>query len=182
MKATEEQIRAWKEQYGAIYQLESEGKTAYVYDPVNSLPKMKILLQAMLKGGFEYVDAFLAQCWIDGDPEVKTDDSIKTGLIDQVMELVDIPASTIDFVGGFADIQIEDRSFRVRMATRLDLKYAEDRNRSNKPLDTQIYLLDRIAVDAEALKEWREDNRLYMALLLAVNQVKDRKYVSIKKL
>ena len=165
-----------------MYELEVDNRTAYVFDPINKLVIMKALMQAMIKGSFEFVDVFLANCWIDGDDSIKKDDSVKSGLIDQVQSLVEIPEHTVRFEKDKAIITVEDKSFEVRLASRLDIKYAEDKNKANKALDTQIYLLERIALDAEALANWRNDNRIYMALLLAVNEVKDKKYVAIKKL
>lgn len=180
MKATEDQIQQWKEKHGTIYELESEGKIAYVFDPLNKLVIMKALMQAMLKGSFEYVDAFLTHCWIDGDPSIKTDDKVKAGFVDQVQDLIDIPEFEIQYDKDNAIIIVEDHQVRVRMASRQDIKFAEDKNKSNKPLDTQIFLLERIALSD--LTEIRAENRLYVALLLAVNAVKDKKYVSVKKL
>jgi len=182
MKATEEQIQQWKDKHGSIYELEYDGRIAYVFDPINKLVIMKALMQAMIKGSFEFVDAFIANCFLGGDETIKQDNRVKAGLIEKVQDLVDIPEHTITIEDDHVMIVVEDRQFKVRRATRLDIKYAEDKNKANKALDTQIHLLERIAVDPDQLNEWRQNNRLYMALLLAVNEVKDKSYVSIKKL
>jgi hypothetical protein len=179
MKATEEQIKEWKEKYGAVYELEAEGKVCYISDPLHKLSIMKAIMQALTKGSITYVEAILNHCWIAGDESIKTDDRVKIGLIDQVHELIDLPEADIEYNETGAEITVEGKTCKVRMATRGDIKYAEDRNKAGKPLDTQIYLLDRIAIDD--LKEWRENIRLYMGLLLAVEKVKERKYVSLKK-
>src|SRR5690606_7638219 len=122
---------------------------------------------------FESVDFLLGSCWIGGDEEMKTDEKIKASLIDQVKDLVDLPDFDIEFNDDEATIVVEGKSCRVRMAQRKDIKYAEQRNKGGKPLDTQIYLLERIAIDD--LTEWRTDVPRYVSLLTAMDKVKERK-------
>lgn len=182
MKATDKQIKEWKEKHGTIYQLESEdGKVCYIFDPMSKLVIVKALMAALMKGSFEFVDSLLNNCFIGGDEGIKSDDKSKAGLWDQVKDIIDIPEHQVDFGDGVATITIEGKSINVRLATRQEIKYAEDRNKGNRPLDTQIYLLEKIA-DPKELDEWRKNNRLYVGLLTAVDEVKLRKHVSIKKL
>lgn len=182
MKATQKQIEEWKAKYGTVYQLQSEdGKTCYIFDPISKLIIVKAITAAALKGTFEFVEALLNNCWIDGDESIKTDDRIKAGLHDQVKDIIDIPGYQVNFSGGKATISIEGQTITVRMASRQEIKYAEDRNKGNKPFDTQIYLLEKIA-DPKELDEWKKNTRLYVGLLTAVDEVKDRTHVSVKKL
>lgn len=182
MKATQKQIQEWKAKYGTIYQLESEnGKVCYIFDPISKLIIVKALMAAMLKGSFEFVDSLLNNCWIDGDETIKSDDRIKGGLWEQVKDIIDIPEHQVDFAEGKAKITVEGQSITVRMASRQEIKYAEDRNKGSKPLDTQIYLLEKIA-DGKELDEWKKNTRLYVGLLTAVDEVKERTHVSVKKL
>jgi hypothetical protein len=183
MQATQEQIQEWKAKYGTVILIETEdGKSAYIFDPISKLSVMKALLSALNKGDAEFVDSLLNNCWIDGDQEIKTNDKIKLGLWDQVKDLIDIPTAHVEHLdGGKAKITVEDKSIIVRLATRQEVKYAEDRNKSSKPLDTQIYLLEKIA-DPKDLDEWRADNKFYLALIRAVDELKDKTHSSIKKL
>lgn len=182
MKATQKQIAEWKAKHGTIYQLQTEdGKVCYIFDPISKLIIVKALMAALLKGSFEFVDALLNNCWIDGDESIKSDDRIKSGLWEQVKDIIDIPEHQVEFADGKAKITIEGRTIAVRMASRQEIKYAEDRNKGSKPLDTQIYLLEKIA-DQKDLEEWKKDTRLYVGLLTAVDEVKDRTHVTVKKL
>jgi hypothetical protein len=181
MKATQEQIQEWKEKHGTIYQIDAGDKTCYIFDPVSKLTVMKLLLSALSKGTFDFVDALINNCFIDGDSCFKTDDKIKLGLWEQVKDIIEIPSHHVEYADGKATIIVEGKSITVRLASRQEIKYAEDRNKSNKPLDTQIFLLDKIA-DQEDLKEWRADNRLYLGLLNAIDEVKDKTHASVKKL
>lgn len=185
MKATQEEIQEWKKKYGSVYELEADDKTCYVFSPINNLSVLKSFMQALTKEAVACVDVLLANCWIAGDEEIKTDDSIKLGIVDQVRDLVDYPDYDIEYndeektaiihVNGFID-------FKVNLATRQDIRYAEDRNKGNKPLDTQMHLLERIACNKELLKEIRSNIPVYVSLLTAMDKVKDRKIVSLKKL
>lgn len=179
-QATPEQIQEWKEKYHAVYELEAEGKRCYVFSPMQKLNITKQFMTALLTGSFQCIDCLFNNCWIAGDEEMKTDDGIKMSLVDKVRDFVEYPDHTVEFLDQQAVITIEDRTFRVRLATRHDIAWAEDRNRAGKPLDTQIYLLDRIAIDNVA--EWRQDNRLFVSLLTAMDKVKERTYVAVKKL
>jgi hypothetical protein len=182
MEITQEQIAQWKEKHGVIYQLHSEdGKTAIIFDPMSKLIIVKALLTALLKGSYEFVDALINNCWIDGDAEIKSNDKIKAGLFDQVKDIIDIPDPNIEFIDGKATITIEGKVITVRLATRQEVKFAEDRNKAGKPLDTAIYLLEKIG-DPDELDNWRKDTRLYVGLLTAMDQVKEKTHVSVKKL
>lgn len=182
MKATEEQIQEWKKEYGDIYCIETDnGQIAYLSDPMRKLVVMKALLAAILKGTFEFVDTLINNCWIAGDTTIKSDDKVKAGLYDQVKDIIEIPDADVQFADGKATITVEGKSIIVRLASRQEIKYAEDRNKGSKPLDTQIYLLEKIA-DPTELDEWRKNTKLYIGLLKAIDEVKDKTYVSVKKL
>jgi len=182
MKATQKQIDEWKQKYGNIFLVQTEtGLTAYLSDPMSKLVIIKALMAALEKGTFEFVETYLANCWIDGDEEIKKDDKIKAGLWDQVKDIIDIPDHSVEFSNDKAVITVEGKSITLKIATRQEIKYADDRNKAGKPLDSQIYLLEKIA-NAEELASWKHDTRLYVGLLTAIDKVKARVHVSIKKL
>jgi hypothetical protein len=182
MKDKAKLIAEWKAKYGNVYQIETEnGLTGYLFDPMSKLVIVKALMAALMKGTFEFVETLVNNCWIDGDAEIKNNDKIKAGLWEQVKDIIDIPDHEVEFKDGHAVITVEGKSITVRMATRQEIKYAEDRNKGDKPLDTQIYLLEKLA-NKDELNEWRINNRLYVGLLTAVDKVKERIHVSVKKL
>lgn len=182
MTPTPEQHQQWKEKYGTYYELEVNGKSCFIFDPSNSIVIMKALVQAQAKSSADYVDSLVANCWLDGDTELKTDDQFKLGIVDQAEALLDIPEPSIEYNDGEkqATIIVDGKAIKVSYASRQQVKVAEDRNRSGKPLDTQIHLLNAIA-KKEDVEEWVKTPRLYLSLLLAMDKVKDKKYVSLKK-
>jgi len=182
MKATQKQIDEWKQKHGNVFLVQTEtGLTAYLFDPMSKLVIVKALMAALEKGTFEFVETFLSNCWIAGDEEIKKDDKIKAGLWDQVKDIIDIPEHSVEFSNDKAVITVEGKSITLKIATRQEIKYAEDRNKAGKPLDSQIYLLEKIA-NADELASWKLDTRLYVGLLTAIDKVKARVHVSIKKL
>lgn len=181
-EATEEQITAWKEKYGNVYLLDTIGKSCIVFDPMSSFKIMKQLMMARRKSKAAQVDALLANCWLSGDESLKDDERFKLGIEDAVDELFDIPDYTIDEVEEGLEIKIEAFALKVKKATRGDVSFAEGRNSDNKPLTTQEFLLERIALDKEQLDKLKKSNRHYMSALLAVGELKDKLYVAVKKL
>lgn len=182
MKATEEQIAAWQEKYGKgnITQLEAGGKFCYVVDPSTDLNKWKIAVAARRKSMSHLVDSIMANCWLGGDEEFKTDEALKLGIEDQIDNMIDLPEfETQDLENGNILIVVGEVTCEVKKATRGDLRWAEDKNRDNKPLNSQIYLLERIAVTD--LAEIRKNTKVYLSILLAVNDIKEQKYVGLKK-
>lgn len=180
MKVTQKQIDEWKKQYSSVYELEADGLTCYVFSPLEKLAAIKQFMTALTKGSFQCVDALFNNCWLAGDEAMRTDNKIKMGLVDKVVDFVEYPDPIIEFSEDGAVITIEGKQCKVRLATRMDVTFAEERNKAGKALDTQIYLLERIAKDD--LAPWKADNRLYVALLTAMDQVKERTAVSLKKL
>lgn len=181
MKATEKQIQEWKEKHGTVFELQADGVVCYVFDPASNLPKWKAAVQARRKSLGHLVDCILNNCWLGGDERFKTDESLKLGIEDQIDELIDIPEyETEELANGNTLIKVGNVHCEVRKATRMDIRYAEDRNKDNKPLDTQIFLLERIAVTK--LDDIRTNTKVYLSILLAVHEIRDAKHVSLKKL
>jgi hypothetical protein len=181
-KGTPEQIAEWQAKYGTgnIIELHSDDKFCYIFTPSIDLQKWKQAVAARKKSVGHLVDAVLNNCWIAGDESFKTDEAIKLDIEDQVDELIDIPESEIETLdnGNFL-IKVGAVTCEVRKATRMDIRYAEDRNRDSKPLDTQIFLLERIAVND--LKEIRSNVKVYVSILFAISEIRDKKRVELKK-
>ena len=186
MKATEEQIAAWQEKYGKgnVFELETDGKFCYVFNPATDINKWKIAVMARRKSVAHLVDSIMANCFIAGDEAFKTDEALKLGIEEQIDEMIETPDfEKKDLENGNIMIIVKqpcgDIECEVKKVTRGDIRYAEDKNRDGKPLNTQIYLLERIAVTD--LTEIRKDTKVYLSILLAVNDIKEQKYVGLKK-
>lgn len=179
-KASPEQIQQWKEKYGTVYELNADGSFLYVFDPSTSLIKFKLVMAARRKSVGHMVDCIINNCWIGGDENFKTDESLKLGVESQIDEMIDIPEFTSEQLeNGNVLITLGEFTCEIRKPTRMDIRYAEDRNKDNKPLETQVYLLERVAVSD--LTGIRTNVPVYVSLLLAVYEFKDAKHVELKK-
>ncbi len=80
-KATAEQIKMWKNQYGNIYKYTTtDGKWCVLKSPdLLTLDACKTI-----SGGssIKFDIALVDNCWIDGDVELKTIDKYRMGLFD----------------------------------------------------------------------------------------------------
>ena len=101
MKATEEQIQAWKNSWkGDVYELEIEGKYCYIrsFDRATMKCVLSNLTMKVSGEGAE-IDAGkildigaigLENCWLDGDKEILSDDRLYIAACMQVGELFNI--------------------------------------------------------------------------------------------
>ncbi len=181
MSIQKAQIEEWKEKHGTVYQLESGGKVGFIFDPSTKLSVMKMVVSSFMKGRRSTAtESILNNCWLGGDEELKKEEVYRNALDEQIDELIDIPEYEIENKKDHALIIVKGRSLKVKYASRGDLKYAEQRNKQNKPFDENVYLLDRISL--EDLAEIKQDTQLYLGYLIAVKEVKEQKYVTVKKL
>lgn len=73
------QIAAWKAQYGAVYALELGERTAYVRQPLPA-----DLAHAHRSSGgdpFRLNSILFDNCWLAGEPDLKTDDGLYTNIV-----------------------------------------------------------------------------------------------------
>jgi autonomous glycyl radical cofactor GrcA len=179
-KISKEQIAAWKEEYKDIYQLSSaDGKVGYVFDPTAKFSVMKMIAAVTPNGQTAVTDAILNNCWLGGDEEIRTIQAYKNELDDQIDEIFNIPDYEIKEEPTHAVITSCGVSVKVRYPERTDLKDAEKRNKLHKPFDTNIYLLEALAMDD--LTEIKKNNRVYLGVILCIREVKQKLRLQIKK-
>lgn len=83
-----EKISVWKKKYGRIFLIEVEDKKAYL-----KRPDRKALSAAAVVGGkdpMKYNEVLLNSCWIEGDEELRTDDSYFLAVSAKLAELIEI--------------------------------------------------------------------------------------------
>ncbi|MCC4211351.1 hypothetical protein [Leeuwenhoekiella parthenopeia] len=93
-KATDEQIKAWKEQYGTVFYITAPNanKAAYLRSP--SRKTMSFVGQ--IKDPMKFNEALLKNCWIEGDQEMQTNDSIFMGLSDKLAMVLDFEETKLE--------------------------------------------------------------------------------------
>ena len=84
----QEQIEAWKKKYGDVLCVVVGDKVAYL-----KRPSRQALSAAAVVGKndpMKYNEILLNNCWLDGDEEIKTDDSLFLGVSAKLGELVEV--------------------------------------------------------------------------------------------
>ncbi|MEG2067705.1 MAG: hypothetical protein RRZ65_08725 [Tannerellaceae bacterium] len=92
-KTIEQKIEEWKAKYGDVYKVEVDGHSGYL-----KKPSRKALGAAAVIGKsdpMKYNETLLANCWIEGDEIIKTDDSLFLGVSAQLAELIEIKEAEI---------------------------------------------------------------------------------------
>lgn len=89
MKApTKEQIQQWKAKHGEVFEVEVDGKHAFL-----KKPDRKVLSYAMTQAQTNplgFAEVILNNCWLAGDEEIKTDDSLflsVSGKLDGLLQI-----------------------------------------------------------------------------------------------
>lgn len=87
------QIDAWKKAHGDVFKVEVGGKVCYL-----KKPDRKVLGAASVLGKndpMKYNEVLLENCWLDGDEEIKTDDSLFLGVSSHLAEIIEIKTAEI---------------------------------------------------------------------------------------
>ncbi len=92
-KLTKEQIEALKKKHGEIYEVEVDDKVCYL-----KKPSRKVLSLAAVQGQrdpLKYNEVILANCWVDGDEEIKTDDACFLGVSGVLADLIEVKEASL---------------------------------------------------------------------------------------
>ena len=182
---SKEQIAEWKTKYGQVFLLEAEdGKVAYIHDPLLDFAVTKLIFTALGKSAMDFASSVLANCWLAGDEEIRLEERYANDLASKIDDIILLPDFLVDREADAPvyTIKVEGEELRVRQAKREDIMDAERRNARNEHFQTAAYLLERICVDLDSLGIVKKNNRIYIGFLRATNAVKDKTYVSVKKL
>ncbi|WP_044203864.1 hypothetical protein [Flammeovirga sp. OC4] len=184
MKLTEEKIKAWKEAHGEIQLIETDdGKQAVIWTPTQSLNVMKQVITALQQSEYDAVEVVLNNCLIEGDD--LTGDAHVMGISKQIISLTVLPTAEIIQGNGHEIIHVPQKNFKakVRKVNRGDVEFSSEKNGKRVPFETNISILKRIWKDTE--KKYTEvlnDDRLHMAMLSVVDELKEENEAKIKKL
>lgn len=83
-----EQIRQWKVEHGDVFEVEVDGRRAYL-----KKPDRKTLSYAMAQAQTNplgFAEVILRNCWLAGDESIQTDDSLFLAVSSKLDELIQI--------------------------------------------------------------------------------------------
>lgn len=183
-EVTQELIDKWKKEHGSVFALETDdGKVGYIKDPLSDFRTVRQAFGALEKqGAIGMAVTYMNNCWLGGDEELRTDESYGNGLADQLDEIAMLPDFETIRHETHYELKSEGHVLKVRGAKRADIIAAENRNSTQEPFMTAVYLLQSISLDKEALDQAKKNTRAYIGILRATNKVKDKTYVAVKKL
>lgn len=92
-EAAAEQIEKWKKEHGGVNVIEVEDKRCYL-KPLTR-PIVSLATAAAATDTFAFSETVLANCWLDGDEEIKTEDAYFYGANRIISELVEVKKASL---------------------------------------------------------------------------------------
>jgi hypothetical protein len=92
---TPEDIQGWKEKYKNVHKLTIGDKTAYLKNPDRKTLSLAMsrIAKSDIMGGSE---AILENCWLGGNPEIKTDDELFMAAVGKVGDLIQVKEAELE--------------------------------------------------------------------------------------
>ena len=90
---TKAQIAEWKKAHSAVYEIEVEGKKAYLRQPDRQI--LSAVSAKINKDPLGANELLLKNCWLGGDELLKTDDAYFLSVIQKLDELVQTKTASL---------------------------------------------------------------------------------------
>ncbi len=92
-EVTKEIIEGWKQQHGDVFLVEVEDKKCYLKSPDRKT--MKAAMAVVQTDPIRSNEIVLENCWIEGDAEIKTDNSLFFAVSTQLEHIVKVKQATL---------------------------------------------------------------------------------------
>ena len=98
-RASDEQIREWKSQYGEIFALstdDEQGRTRICY---LRAPRRKDISAASVAGRVDplkFNETILRQCWLGGDTDIRTDDKLFLSVSGKLADIIEVGEAQLE--------------------------------------------------------------------------------------
>lgn len=93
-EVTPELIEEWKKKHGEIFKISVDGKTCYL-----KKPSRKALGYASVAGKdnpLKFNEVILKDCWLAGDEEIQTDDTLFLSVSSKLTDLIQIKETELE--------------------------------------------------------------------------------------
>lgn len=94
MKVTKAQIEEWKKQYGSVFKITVEDKSVYLKSPDRKTLSYASSVGA--KDPLKFNEILLKNCWLDGDMEIQTNDSLFMSVSAQLAEIIELKEAKLE--------------------------------------------------------------------------------------
>ena len=91
MKFTKEQIKEWKAKHGELFEITVEDKSCILHRPT----RKDLSYASAVKDPIKMSEVMLKALWVDGDEEIKEDDSLFLAAIQKMQEILEVKEAEI---------------------------------------------------------------------------------------
>ena len=91
---SKEEIQKWKEQYGSVFKISVADKVAYLKTPDRKTMSYASTVGA--KNPIKFNEVLLKNCWLGGDEEIQTNDSLFMSVSTQIAEIIEIKEAKLE--------------------------------------------------------------------------------------
>lgn len=91
---SQKQIEAWKAEHESVFKVAVEGKTAYLRSP--NRKEMSYASKVGKTDPMKFNEYLMKTCWLAGDEEIQTKDSLFMSVAGKLVEIIDIKESTLE--------------------------------------------------------------------------------------
>lgn len=91
---SKEQIQEWKQKYGEVFRIKVDDKECYL-----KKPNRKTLGYASMAGKenpLKFNEVILRDCWLGGDEEIRTDDTLFLSVSSKVAEIIEVKEAELE--------------------------------------------------------------------------------------
>lgn len=93
-KATPEQIQEWKQKYSDVFSITVEDKICYLKSPDRKT--LSFASSVATKDPLKFNEILLKGCWLDGDSEIQTNDSLFLSASSKLAEIIEVKEATLE--------------------------------------------------------------------------------------
>lgn len=90
---TQEQINEWKLQHESVFCIEIEDKKAYLKNPDRKT--LSFASSAATTNPLKFNEIMLKGCWLGGDEEIQTNDSLFLAASSKLAEIIEVKEATL---------------------------------------------------------------------------------------
>ena len=91
MKFTKEQIKEWKAKHGELFEITVEDKSCILHRPT----RKDLSYASAVKDPVKMSEVMLNALWVDGDEEIKEDDSLFLAAIQKMQDILEVKGAEI---------------------------------------------------------------------------------------
>lgn len=91
---TQKQINEWKAKYGEVFKLKIEGKECYLKTPDRKT--LGYASSIASKDPLKFNEILLNNCWLEGDEEIKTKDSLFLAASSKIAEIIEVKEAELE--------------------------------------------------------------------------------------